>query len=419
MTSLPTPPSQMSSDAVTWIARAGAVAAGVAVGVGVHLWHEQRGDVSRRPQRRRNPAASAASPSSSAVEAAAAAAAAAKEAAAAAMTAADAATAAAAAVARAVDVPVPPIAAAAISPPAASPQTSAAATALAAESVRRATELSVSGGASDGDDGRPIYLDYNATTPIAPEVAQAMTPFLTAHYGNPSSAHAYGSVAKAAVDRARAQVAALIGAVSSGEEIVLTSCATEATNYALKGLAQWPGDHFITCATEHPATIEVAKYLQEKAMAVTFVGVDNAGLVDGAAVVAAVTERTVCVSLMLANNETGTIAPIGEIFAAVQAKHAALLSAAAAASSPAPVAGRVARPVVCHVDASQAIGKIPVDVQALHCHLMTVAAHKFYGPKGEETMRRPFSHSVMHLTGLCSSSTRVSPCGRHRLSVRS
>ena len=212
---------------------------------------------------------------------------------------------------------------------------------------------------------KPIYLDYNATTPIDPAVIDAMLPYLREHYGNPSSTHSYGKTTHDAIDRARAQVAALLGAQS--DEIVFTAGGTEASNQALKGavFARLQGnlgtlqDHIITSAVEHPATLKPCAFLQKLGCAVTILPVDRYGLVDPDAVRKALTPATTIVSIMHANNEVGTIQPIREI-ANIVKKHGALM----------------------HTDAAQSLGKVPVDVGALEVDMLSVAGHKVYAPKG-------------------------------------
>ena len=207
---------------------------------------------------------------------------------------------------------------------------------------------------------KPIYLDYNATTPIDPEVAAAMLPYMREHFGNPSSSHWYGLEARKGVEKARGQVAALLNC--SPSEIIFTSGGTESNNHAIKGAARKlrrKGNHIITSAFEHPAVTEVCEYLATGRFEITYVPVDNDGIIDLDALEKAITERTVLISVMHANNEAGTIQPIGEI-------------------------ARIARGrgILCHTDAAQSVGKIPVDTAELGVDLLSVAGHKLYAPKG-------------------------------------
>jgi cysteine desulfurase len=228
------------------------------------------------------------------------------------------------------------------------------------------------------------YLDFNASTPIAPEVVEAMRPFLTGHYGNPSNGHWAGAPARAAVERARGQVAALLGA--SPDELLFTSGGTEANNHVLKGVFfahRERGDHFVTSAVEHPAVLKPLEFLQRLGAKVTVVGVDRQGRVDPREIRSAVTPRTVLVSVMHANNEVGTIQPIAEI--------AAIAHAAGA---------------LMHTDAAQSVGKIPARVDDLGVDLLSVAGHKLYAPKGvgalyvrRGTLLEPFMHGAGHESG--------------------
>jgi selenium donor protein len=204
-----------------------------------------------------------------------------------------------------------------------------------------------------------IYLDYNATTPTDPRVADAMRPFLTGFFGNPSSMHRAGREARQAVEKARAQVAACLGAAP--EEVIFTSGGSESNNMAIRGVvASRGGGHVITSAVEHPAVLEVVRALErEGRIALTVVRVDHHGLVDPGEVAAALHQDTVLVTLMLANNEVGTLQPVAEV-------------------------ARVCRErgVLIHTDAAQAVGKVPVDVADLGADLLSVAGHKMYAPKG-------------------------------------
>lgn len=206
----------------------------------------------------------------------------------------------------------------------------------------------------------PIYLDYNATTPVAPEVADAMVPFLREVFGNPSSSHWHGRRAHEAVESARGDVAALIG--GRPEEIVFTGCATEANNLALRGVAQFlrtKKRHIVVSAVEHPAVLEPTLWLRAYDWDVSVVGVDRYGRVDLADVGKALRDDTALVSIMHANNEVGTIQPIAEIAALARS-----------------------RGVLMHTDAAQSPGKIAVNVDELQVDLLSLAGHKFYASKG-------------------------------------
>lgn len=242
----------------------------------------------------------------------------------------------------------------------------------------------------------PIYLDYNATTPVAPEVADAMWPFLHDEFGNPSSSHARGQRARRAVAAARTDVAALIGA--RGDEIVFTSSATEANNLALLGVTRALPQkrHIVISAVEHPAVMQPALHLRELGWQVTVVDVDDAGRVDPDAVAAALRPETALVSIMHANNEVGTLQPVAEIAALARANG-----------------------TLMHADAAQSAGKVALDVTALGVDLLTLAGHKCYAPKGigalfvkagtslkpiqfgadQEHSLRPGTENVPHIVG--------------------
>ncbi len=207
---------------------------------------------------------------------------------------------------------------------------------------------------------KPIYLDYNATTPIDPRVAEAMWPFVAEHFGNPSSTHELGRRAKAAVDNARAQVAGLLGC--EADEVVFTGGGSESNNTAIKGAAfalHKKGNHIITSQVEHPAVLNPLRFLERNGFAVTYLPVDRFGMVKVSDVEAAITPKTILVTIMHANNEVGTIEPAAAI-------------------------GQVARSsgVLFHTDAAQSVGKIPTRVDDLNVDLLTVAGHKLYAPKG-------------------------------------
>lgn len=205
---------------------------------------------------------------------------------------------------------------------------------------------------------QPIYLDYNATTPIDSEVAAEMKRIIDSVFGNPSSAYTFGHVAKQVVENARAQVAALINAHPN--EIVFTSCATESNNLAIRGaLKAQKGRHIITSAIEHPAVIEVCRHLEVEGCTVSYLPVNSHGMVSPTDVEAAIRPDTALISIMHANNETGSIQPIGKI-------------------------GTIARKhnIIFHTDASQSAGKIAIDVNRTGVDLLTLAGHKIYAPKG-------------------------------------
>lgn len=207
---------------------------------------------------------------------------------------------------------------------------------------------------------KPIYLDYNATTPIDPEVATAMQPYLVEYFGNPSSSHWYGQQTKRAVETARQQVAELLQC--NPEEIIFTSGGSESNNHALKGVA-WAyrgrGNHLITTAIEHPAVTEVCSYLETQGFQVTYLPVDTNGLLDLRSLEEGIRPETILITIMHANNEVGTIQPIADVT-------------------------RLAKRygIIVHTDAAQSVGKIPTQVDVLGVDLLSIAGHKVYAPKG-------------------------------------
>jgi len=247
----------------------------------------------------------------------------------------------------------------------------------------------------------PIYLDYNATTPTDGRVADAMEPFLREHFGNPSSGHPWGRRTREAVERARSQVAALLQAEPRG--VVFTSGGTEANNHAIIGAsrlvrkAQAGAGHIVTSAVEHPAISEVCRHLAAAGVETTAVSVDAQGRVNAEAVAAAMRPDTFLVTVMLANNEVGTLQPVREIAAAARS-----------------------RGILCHSDCAQAVGKVPVGLTDLGVDMISLAAHKLYGPKGvgalvlrpeielanlmfgadHEHGRRPGTENVLEIVGL-------------------
>ena len=250
----------------------------------------------------------------------------------------------------------------------------------------------------------PIYLDYNATSPVWDSVFEAMRPYLTCHFGNPSSGHAYGRAAKEGVESARDQVSRLIGC--DREELIFTSGGTESNNLAIQSvmLGAAAGAHLIISAFEHPAVAEVAGYLRELGYDVSEMPVTAEGVVQVSRLEAAIRPETRLVSVMLANNEIGTVQPIEEIAAICRS-----------------------RGVLCHTDAAQCVGKIPVDVRTLGVDLLSVAGHKMYAPKGigglyvrkgvpltkfvhgasHESGRRPGTENVASIVALGAASERI------------
>lgn len=207
----------------------------------------------------------------------------------------------------------------------------------------------------------PVYLDYQATTPTDPRVVEAMLPYFTEKYGNPHSrSHIYGWEAEEAVEKAREQVAAIIGA--DAKEIIFTSGATESNNLAIKGVAHFYKErknHIITCGTEHKCVLDSCRHLQQEGFEVTYLPVQQNGLIRLEELEAAITDKTVLVSIMAVNNEIGVIQPLKEIGALCRSKG-----------------------VFFHTDGAQAVGKIPLDVNAMNIDLMSISGHKIYGPKG-------------------------------------
>ena len=243
-----------------------------------------------------------------------------------------------------------------------------------------------------------IYLDYNATTPLDPRVAEAMLPFLERYFGNPSSSHAQGRATRSAVERARRQAADLLGAKPQG--VIFTSGGTEANNLAILGAALSRADrgrHIVTSAVEHPAVAAVCRHLQSRGFTTTYVAVDETGRVDPQEVAAALTDETILITLMHANNEVGTLQPVAEVARLARA-----------------------RGILTHSDCAQSVGKVPVTLDLLGVDMLSVAGHKLYAPKGvgilclgdgielpplmhgadHEAGRRPGTENVLGIVGL-------------------
>lgn len=245
---------------------------------------------------------------------------------------------------------------------------------------------------------KPVYLDYNATTPIDPRVAEAMLPFLHEHFGNPSSNHIYGTITRQAVEKARGQIAEVLHCAV--DEVIFTSGGSESNNYAVKGAAlacREKGNHIITSSIEHPAIAEVCRYLESTGFRVTYLPVSGEGLVSPAEVEEVITPLTVLITIMHANNEVGTVQPIREI-SDIAHRHGILV----------------------HTDAAQSVGKVPVHVDDLGVDMLSIAGHKLYASKGigalyvrsgvkleklihgagHEMNRRAGTENVMQIVGL-------------------
>lgn len=236
------------------------------------------------------------------------------------------------------------------------------------------------------NDPKPVYLDYNASTPVDPRVLEAMLPFLREHFGNPSCGHAYGHRAKEAVEFAREQVAGLLGCAP--DEVIFTSGGSEGNNTAIKGIClparrDGKGNHIVTSEVEHPSVSRPLEFLRRQGFSVTAVPVDACGRVNARDVESALTQGTVLVTIMHANNEVGTIQPIREIAQVTRA-----------------------RGVLLHTDAAQTAGKIPAMVRELGVDMLTIAGHKMYAPKGVGAMYtgtgvpfEPLVHGAGHESG--------------------
>jgi cysteine desulfurase len=259
----------------------------------------------------------------------------------------------------------------------------------------------------------PVYLDHAATTPVAPEVLQAMAPFFDRAFGNPSAIYTIGQEAREAVEHAREQVAQLVKA--DPDDVYFTSGGTESDNWAVKGVARaWRDrkNHLITTPIEHHAVLEACEALREMGWEITFVPVDGTGLVDPDDVRRAITPRTGLITIMHANNEVGTMEPIAEI-GAIAREHG----------------------VPFHTDAVQTVGKVPVDMDALHADMLSISAHKLYGPKGvgalvvrrgtpirplldgggQERGRRGGTYNVPGIVGFGAAAERCSRCGAEEM----